>query len=213
MALPAPVTVACRFSAMAVKTPVSILISGRGSNMEALAEAARRPEFPAHIVSVISNRPQAEGLARAGALDIPTRTLDHRDFSARETFDAALNAQLQADGAQWLCLAGFMRVLTADFIARWQGRILNIHPSLLPAFPGLHAAAQALKAGAAETGCTVHRVTSQVDAGPILAQARVPVYPGDTEETLSTRIRLAEHALYPAALALALSLAQSGGGT
>lgn len=196
---------------MTAQAPIAILISGRGSNMEALAHAAENPDFPARIVSVISNRPQAEGLARAAALGLPTRTLDHRDFSARETFDAALNAQLQADGAQWLCLAGFMRVLTPAFIARWPGRILNIHPSLLPAFPGLHAQAQALKAGAAETGCTVHLVTPDVDAGPILAQARVPVLPGDTEETLTARIRLAEHALYPAALVLALSLAKGSG--
>jgi phosphoribosylglycinamide formyltransferase-1 len=184
-----------------VKRRVAILISGRGSNMAALIEAAAQPDYPAAIALVLSNVPGAPGLARAACAGIATATIDHRVFGKdRERFEQALQAELERHGVELVCLAGFMRVLTPWFIERWHGRLLNIHPSLLPAFPGLDTHARARAAGVREHGCTVHLVVPEVDAGPIIAQARVPVLPDDTVETLAARVLAEEHRLYPAAL-------------
>lgn len=181
---------------------VGILISGRGSNMKALIEAAARPGYPARIVTVISNRADAAGLAAADAAGIGTLVLPHKDYPDRAAFDAALDEALRAERVEIVCLAGFMRLFTAEFVERWRGRMLNIHPSLLPSFPGLHPQLQALDAGVRFSGCTVHFVTPVMDSGPIVAQAAVPVHPGDTAETLEARILEAEHRLYPMALML-----------
>jgi phosphoribosylglycinamide formyltransferase-1 len=179
---------------------VAVLISGGGSNMEALVRDMQAPGHPAEPVLVVSNVPGAGGLARAAALGVPTATVDHRAYPDRAGFEAALTAALEPARPDILCLAGFMRVLTPGFVRRWQGRILNIHPSLLPKYPGLHSHARALAAGDAEAGCTVHLVTEALDAGPILGQARVPVLPGDTPESLAARVLAEEHRLYPAVL-------------
>ncbi|MBP7241958.1 phosphoribosylglycinamide formyltransferase [Amaricoccus sp.] len=179
---------------------VAILISGGGSNMLALARDMADPAHPAAPCLVASNRPEAAGLAHAAALGIPVAALDHRAHPGREAFETALQARLEAAGAEILALAGFMRVLTPGFVARWQGRMLNIHPSLLPLFPGLDTHARALAAGMAVHGCTVHEVIPEVDAGPILGQAVVPILPGDTPETLAARVLPMEHRLYPAVL-------------
>jgi formyltetrahydrofolate-dependent phosphoribosylglycinamide formyltransferase len=180
---------------------LAILISGRGTNMEAIADAAQAPGYPAEIVLVLSNRAGAEGLARAAARGIPAETLPHRDFPTRAAFDEALHARLMAHRVEAIALAGFMRILTAPFIRNWEGRIVNIHPSLLPKYPGLDTHARALAAADSEAGATVHLVTPDLDSGPILAQARVPILPSDTPETLAARVQAAEHALYPEALA------------
>ena len=180
---------------------VAIVISGRGSNMTSLIQAAKAPGYPAEIIGVLSNRPEAGGLAVAAAEGIPTAVCDHKAFADRAAFDAALDAQLRAWNAEYVCLAGFMRLLTADFTERWAGRMINIHPALLPAFKGLHTHEQALRAGVTLHGCTVHFVTPGMDEGQALAQAAVPVLPNDTPDSLSARVLAAEHALYPAALA------------
>ncbi|HEU0221446.1 MAG TPA: phosphoribosylglycinamide formyltransferase [Paracoccaceae bacterium] len=180
---------------------VAILISGAGSNMTALVRAMQGGEVPAEPALVLSNRPGAGGIARAEALGVPTAILDHRRFPDRPAFEAALDAALREAGAEFACLAGFMRVLTPDLVAGWAGRMLNIHPSLLPLFPGLHTHARALAAGMAVHGCTVHEVTAEPDAGPILGQAAVPVLPGDAADTLAARVLAMEHRLYPAVLA------------
>lgn len=180
---------------------LAVLISGRGANMEAIARAAKRPAYPAEVVLVAANRADAPGLARAAALGLETAVVPHRDFPTREAFEAALHARLEAHGVEAVALAGFMRVLTPAFVRRWEGRMVNIHPSLLPRYPGLDTHARALAAGDREAGATVHLVTSELDSGPILAQARVPVLPGDTAETLAARVLEAECALYPAAIA------------
>lgn len=180
---------------------VAVLISGRGSNMAALIAAARDPDYPADIVLVASNRPDAAGLAHAANAGIATAVVDHTAFVGKAAFEAALDTRLRDANADIVCLAGFMRVLSADFVGRWQGRLINIHPSLLPAFPGLDTHARALAAGVARHGATVHFVTADVDAGPVIAQAAVPVLPGDTPETLAARVLEAEHRLYPEALA------------
>lgn len=182
-----------------------MLISGRGSNMEALAKAAAHPGYPAEIVLVASSKAGAAGLETAAALGIPTITIPSRDHPSRESFDAALTAALEDHGTEAVALAGFMRILTPGFIRRWQGRIVNIHPSLLPKYPGLDTHARALAAGDTEAGCTVHIVTETLDDGPTLAQARVPVLSGDTPETLAARVLEAEHRLYPEALAAFLA--------
>ena len=180
----------------------AILISGRGSNMAALIAAARDPRFPAEIALVLSNRPDAAGLLTAQAAGIPAEAIDHRMFSrGRTAHEAAINARLHAAGIELVCLAGYMRLLTPFLVDAWRGRMLNIHPSLLPLFPGLDTHARALAAGVKLHGCTVHLVTHDMDAGPILAQAAVPVLPGDTEAELAKRVLLQEHVLYPAALA------------
>jgi len=181
---------------------VGALISGRGSNLQALLDAARDPAYPAEIVLVISNVAGAAGLARAAAAGVPQRTVSHRDFRGREPFEAALTEALEAARVELVCLAGFMRVVTAGFVAHWHDRMINIHPSLLPAFPGLHTHRAALDAGVKLHGCTVHYVREQVDAGPIVAQAAVPVAPDDDADSLAARVLEAEHRLYPAALRL-----------
>jgi phosphoribosylglycinamide formyltransferase 1 len=179
---------------------VAILISGGGSNMLALVRDMVG-DHPARPVLVTSNDPQAAGLAKAAAMGIPTAAVDHRAFGKdREAFEAALLHHIEAARPDILCLAGFMRILTPGFIKAFEGRLLNIHPSLLPRYPGLHTHARALAAGDPEAGCTVHEVTADLDAGPILGQARVPVLPGDTEDTLAARVLGLEHQLYPAVL-------------
>ena len=179
---------------------VAVLISGGGSNMLRLLESMEG-DHPARAILVASNDPAAAGLAKAAALGVPTAAVDHRPFGAdREVFEAALLEPILAARPDILCLAGFMRVLTPGFVRRFEGRMLNIHPSLLPKYPGLHTHARALAAGDAEAGCTVHEVTAELDAGPILGQARVPVLPGDTEEALAARVLAMEHRLYPAVL-------------
>jgi phosphoribosylglycinamide formyltransferase-1 len=180
---------------MAAKTIV-ILISGRGSNMEAILRA----QLPIRIACVISNEPDATGLATARAQNVATAVVPHRDFRDRASFDAALAASIDSHRPDLIVLAGFMRILTDEFIARYEGRLMNIHPSLLPSFPGLHTHRHALAAGVRIHGCTVHFVTSVVDRGPIIAQAAVPVLPGDSEETLSARVLREEHRIYPQAI-------------
>jgi phosphoribosylglycinamide formyltransferase 1 len=180
----------------------AILISGRGSNMEALIAAAQDPSYPAEIGLVLSNRPQAAGLSTARAAGIRAEAIDHRDFGQdRDAHEAAIDAMLRAAEIELVCLAGYMRLLTPRLVGAWEGRMLNIHPSLLPCFPGLHTHARALAAGIKLHGCTVHLVTREMDAGPILAQAAVPVLPGDTENDLAMRVLRQEHAIYPGALA------------
>jgi phosphoribosylglycinamide formyltransferase-1 len=185
-----------------MKKRVGILISGRGSNMAALIEAACAPGYPAEIALVISNRPDAAGLERARAAGVKTVVIDHKAFATREAFDAAVEQALLADGVELVCHAGFMRIQSEAFATRWIGRQLNIHPSLLPSFRGLKPQQQALDAGVRISGCTVHFVTPELDAGPIIAQAAVPVLAGDTADTLAQRILTAEHRLYPLALRL-----------
>ncbi|MFN9779931.1 MAG: phosphoribosylglycinamide formyltransferase [Alphaproteobacteria bacterium] len=185
---------------------VGILISGRGSNMQALIEASRAGDYPGQITLVLSSRPDAGGLATAAAQGIATAVVDQARFGRdREAFDTEIDRVLTAAGIEFVCLAGFMRILTEGFVRRWEGRLINIHPSLLPAFRGLKPQAQALAAGVSVSGCTVHHVVPDLDAGPSIAQAVVPVLPGDTEESLSARILEAEHQLYPEALRAVLS--------
>ena len=179
-----------------------VLISGRGSNLQALIDAARDPAYPAEIVLVISNVPGAGGLARAEAAGISTETIDHRGFESREAFEGALTDRLDAAGVELVCLAGFMRVVTGGFVAFWCDRLINIHPSLLPSFPGLDTHTRALAEGVKRAGCSVHFVRQAVDQGPLIDQETVRVEPGDTTETLATRVLEAEHRLYPRCLAL-----------
>ena len=182
--------------------PLAILISGRGSNMEALIAACAEPEFPARITLVISNRPDAAGLATARAAGIPVKVIDHTGFDDRESFEAELDEAIRASGAELVCLAGFMRLLTADFVNGWRNRLVNIHPSLLPAFKGLHTHERAIEAGVRITGCTVHFVRPEMDDGPIVIQAAVPVLPGDTADDLAARVLEQEHRIYPEAVRL-----------
>lgn len=174
-----------------------ILISGRGSNMVAIAEACAAEGWDARIAAVISNRADAAGLAYAREQGIPTAVVNHREFDSREAFDAALAAAIDGYAPDLVVLAGFMRILTAGFVQHYNGRMLNIHPSLLPAFPGLHTHQRAIDAGCKVAGSTVHVVTPELDHGPIVAQAVVPVLPGDTEDTLAARVLTMEHRLYP----------------
>ena len=167
------------------KARTAVLISGRGSNMMALVEAARDPAYPAEIACVVSNRADAKGLDFAAANGIPAKVIDHKAYATREAFEAALDAYLRSMKVEIIALAGFMRVLTAGFIAGWEGRMINIHPSLLPAYKGLHTHERALADGAKVHGCSVHLVTPELDGGPVLLQAEVPVLAGDTPETLS----------------------------
>jgi formyltetrahydrofolate-dependent phosphoribosylglycinamide formyltransferase len=183
------------------KVPVGILISGRGSNMEALIEAARDPAYPARIALVLSNKADAGGLAIAQAAGVPTAVVDHRPFGKdREVHERLVHQALTEAGVKIVALAGYMRVLTPWLVDAWAGRMINIHPSLLPAYPGLDTHARALAGGVAEHGCTVHLVTAGVDEGPVLGQARVPVLPGDDEAALAARVLAAEHKLYPECL-------------
>lgn len=181
---------------------IVILISGRGSNMEAIVRAAETEKWPARIAAVISNKPEAQGLAFAQARGIPTAVVAHKDFASREEFDRALQETIDGFAPDLVVLAGFMRILSAPFVAHYAGNMLNIHPSLLPLFPGLGTHRQALDAGVAEHGATVHFVTTELDHGPVVAQARVPVLPGDTEDILAARVLVEEHKLYPYAVRL-----------
>ena len=183
-----------------IKHKVAVLISGKGSNLQALIDAATQPDYPAQIALVISNKADAFGLTRARNAGIHAHVISHKDYTSREEFDAAMNILLGEYEIEFICLAGFMRILSADFVSKWQGRMLNIHPSLLPDFKGANAVRDAMNAGVKETGCTVHLVTQELDAGEIIAQARVPVLPDDTEEKLHARINSQEHLLYPDAL-------------
>jgi len=179
------------------KLRVGILISGRGSNMAALIEAAREPGYPAEIACVVSNVASAAGLEIAKKAGVAATALPHKDFADRESFDRAVSAELEKHGVGLVAMAGFMRIQSPWFPERWAGRLINIHPSLLPAFKGLNVQQQALDAGARLSGCTVHFVTSELDSGPIIAQAAVPVLAGDTADALAARILRQEHRLYP----------------
>jgi phosphoribosylglycinamide formyltransferase 1 len=182
---------------------VAVLISGRGSNMTALIEAAKAKDYPAQIALVVSNRPDAAGLVCAREAAIPTAVIDHQTFGGdREAFERALDDELRKHQIEIICLAGFMRLLTTWFITRWSGRILNIHPALLPQFKGLQTHRRALEAGVKLHGATVHFVVEETDAGPIISQQSVPVLQGDTEETLAARVLEVEHRIYPEALRL-----------
>lgn len=179
---------------------IVMLISGRGSNMQAIVRAAQSEQWPAKIAAVISNRAEAEGLAFAAAQGIPTAVVANRNYASREEFDAALQSVIDRFAPDLVVLAGFMRILTAQFVAHFDGRIMNIHPSLLPSFPGLETHRQALAAGVKIHGATVHFVTADLDHGPIVTQAAVPVLEEDTEETLSARVLAEEHVIYPRAV-------------
>jgi phosphoribosylglycinamide formyltransferase-1 len=179
---------------------IAVLVSGRGSNLDAILRACAAGTLPAQVVQVISNRPGAGGLTLAAAAGVPAAVVDHRQFADRAAFEDALDAQLATVPCDLLVLAGFMRVLTAGFVARHSGRLINIHPSLLPAFPGLDTHARALAAGVTEHGASVHFVTAAVDGGPLIAQIRVPVRASDTPDTLAARVLAAEHRLYPMVL-------------
>lgn len=187
---------------MGARRRVGILISGRGSNMRALIEAAADPAYPAEPVLVLSNRPDAGGLATAAAAGIPAVAVDHTAHPDKPAFERAMTAELERRGVEIVCLAGFMRLLSPWFIERWRDRLINIHPSLLPAYRGLHTHARALADGCSVAGCSVHFVRSEVDTGPVIAQAVVPVLPDDDADSLSVRVLAAEHRLYPHALAL-----------
>jgi phosphoribosylglycinamide formyltransferase 1 len=197
------ITVISIWRSEAMKRRVAILISGRGSNMAALIDAAKAPGFPAEIVVVISNRADAGGLATASVGGVPTLTIESKRFGKdRAAFEAQLQAALDQYKAELICLGGFMRLLTAEFVQRWYGRMLNIHPSLLPSFPGLEPQAQALRAGVKISGATVHFVIPETDAGPIVMQGAVAVHDEDTADTLAARILTVEHRIYPDALRL-----------
>jgi phosphoribosylglycinamide formyltransferase 1 len=183
-----------------VKKRVAILISGRGSNMQSLVTAARAKDFPARIVAVISNRPEAPGLAWARSKKIETVALDHKAYRSRDAFESDLQKALETADIELIALAGFMRLMTPAFVERWRNRMINIHPSLLPAFKGLHTHEFALEQGVRIAGCTVHFVRAEMDSGPIIAQAAVAVLSGDTPVTLAKRVLAAEHKLYPLAL-------------
>jgi len=182
------------------KRRLVILISGRGSNMQALAQACRNEGWPAEVAAVIASKPEAAGLEWASHQGIPTAALYHKDYASREAFDAALAAEIDRYEPDYVILAGFMRVLTPGFVNHYAGRLVNIHPSLLPAFPGLHTHAQALATGVRVHGCTVHFVTPVLDHGPIIAQGCVPVLAGDTPESLAERVLAVEHRAFPAAV-------------
>lgn len=181
---------------------LGVLISGRGSNLQALIDACADQGFPAEIVRVIANVPGAAGLDAAARAGLATAAIDHKAFPCREPFEAALTAELEAAGVQLVCLAGFMRLLTPGFVAHWRDRLINIHPSLLPAYRGLDTHARAIADGVRFSGCTVHFVRPDCDTGPIVIQAAVPVAPDDTPETLAARILVSEHRIYPEAVRL-----------
>lgn len=184
------------------KLKVAVLISGSGTNLQALIDASHMPDYPAEIIAVISNKQGAYGLTRAKAAGIPTFFIDPSNFAGRDRFDEAVHETLVEVGAEFVCLAGFMRIITSEFVEKWQGKMINIHPSLLPSFKGLHAQQQALDAGVKLSGCTVHYVTAEMDSGPIIVQAAVPVYAEDSEVDLQARILAVEHRCYPLALKL-----------
>jgi phosphoribosylglycinamide formyltransferase 1 len=188
-----------------VNRRLGVLISGRGSNLQAIIDAIGSRQLDASIAVVISSRPGAAGLTKALAAGLPTEVLDHKRFASRREYDLALAALLRRYDVELVCLAGFMRLLGSDFVDAFPNAVLNVHPSLLPAFPGVNAQAQALEHGVKIAGCTVHVVTADLDAGPIIAQSAVPVLPADTVETLSARILVQEHRLYPEAIGLVLA--------
>jgi phosphoribosylglycinamide formyltransferase-1 len=181
---------------------VGVLISGRGSNLQALIDACADPAFPAEIVLVLSNKADAYGLERARQAGIHAAVVNHRDYADKPGFEAAMDDALNAAGVELVCLAGFMRLLTAAFVERWHNRLINIHPSLLPSFKGLDTHARAIEAGVRFTGCTVHYVRPAMDEGPIILQAVVPILEGDDDHTLADRVLIAEHRCYPGALKL-----------
>ncbi len=185
---------------MSAKRKVGVLISGRGSNLKSLIEACADANYPAEIVLVISNVAEAGGLTHAANAGIPTKVIPHKSFASREAFDAAIDAALREAGVEIVCEAGFMRIHSEGFVRQWEGRMINIHPSLLPAFKGTHVHEQAIAAGVKMSGCTVHFVAAEVDSGPIIAQSVVPVLDRDTPETLAARVLDEEHKLYPLAL-------------
>ncbi|MGE5476204.1 MAG: phosphoribosylglycinamide formyltransferase [Bacteroidales bacterium] len=185
-----------------MKKKVGVLVSGRGSNLQALLDAAADPAFPAEIALVISNIPGVYALERAEKAGVATQVIPHKQFASREEFDAAMDASLRAAGVEIVCLAGFMRLLTKGFVEGWAGKMINIHPSLLPSFKGLHTHERAIEAGVKLHGCTVHLVTPELDDGPILVQAAVPVLAGDTPDDLAGRVLEQEHRAYPLALRL-----------
>lgn len=186
---------------------VGVLISGRGSNMAALVQAARDPGYPAEVTTVVANRPDAKGLDFARGEGLTAHLIDHRNYTSREAFDKALSDYLLSQELDIIACAGFMRIMTPAIIFPWQGRMINIHPSLLPLYKGLHTHERAIANGDAEAGCTVHYVSAELDGGPIIMQARVPILPADTADTLAERVLVEEHKLYPKALAqVALSL-------
>lgn len=184
------------------KLKIAVLISGRGSNMGSLARAAMDPEFPVEIVLVLSNRPNVAGLELAQEHGIPIRVVDHKSFDSREAHEDAVTEAIKASSAEFICLAGYMRILGDGFVAQWRGKLINIHPSLLPSFRGVDTHERALERGVRIHGCTVHFVNTELDGGPIIAQAAVRVEPNDTPESLATRVLEAEHKLYPHALSL-----------
>ena len=188
-----------------MKTPIAVLISGSGSNLQSLIEACSKPEFPAKIVTVISNKADAYGLERAKQAGIETGIINHKDFSSREEFDSSLHDKISKSGAEFVCLAGFMRLLTAGFVEKWTGKMINIHPSLLPSFKGMRTHEDALTARVKIHGCTVHWVVPEMDSGEIIVQAAVPVLADDTPETLGARVLKSEHKIYPIALQKALN--------
>ncbi len=187
------------------KHRVAVLISGNGSNLQALIDAARNVDYPAEIVLVISNKADAYGLTRAKNSGIAAHVINHNDYNSREEFDMTVNDLLRQNQIEYVCLAGFMRILSAKFVNIWKGRMLNIHPSLLPDFKGANAVRDALNSGVKESGCSVHLVTKEMDAGEIIAQAKVPILSDDTQETLHQRIHGQEHILYPHALELLIN--------
>jgi formyltetrahydrofolate-dependent phosphoribosylglycinamide formyltransferase len=191
------------------KLKVAVLISGRGTNLQSLIDACQQPDFPAEIVAVITNVPEVEGIKRAQKAGIDAHVLSHKAFTSRRDFDTALNILIESTGANFVCLAGFMRLLTADFTNKWEGKIINIHPSLLPAFKGANAHKDVIAARVNKSGCTVHFVTEEMDSGEIIVQKEVPVYPEDTEETLSARVLEQEHIAYPEALKIVASQVSS----
>ena len=179
---------------------LAVLVSGRGSNLQALIDACRDEDYPAEIVLVLSNKADAYGLERAKEAGIPTAVLSHKDFDDRESFDEAMSEKIAEAGAELVCLAGFMRLLSDGFVRRWRDRLINIHPSLLPAYKGLHVHERVIEEGARFSGCTVHYVRPAMDEGPIIVQAVVPVHPDDTPDDLAQRILVQEHAIYPQAV-------------
>ena len=181
---------------------IAVLISGRGSNLQALIDACQGEDFPAEIVLVVSNKADAFGLERAAQAGIPTQVLNPKNFTDREAFDAAMSETIEAAGAEFVCLAGFMRLLSDGFVRTWRDKLINIHPSLLPAYKGLHVHERVIEEGARFSGCTVHFVRPAMDEGPIIAQAVVPVLPGDAPDDLAARILEQEHVLYPLAVRL-----------
>ncbi len=185
---------------MTRKLRLAVLISGRGSNLQALIDACALPDYPATIELVVSNEPAAPGLERARQAGLDTAVVCHRNFDSRAAFEQTLDARLSGCDPDLICLAGFMRILGPDFVREWEGRIINIHPSLLPALKGLDTHARALKAGLREHGCTVHFVTAELDDGPAILQAKVPVLPDDTAESLAARVLEEEHRIYPQAI-------------